>query len=89
MSQIEDIVKGHLNEMLNKENELSAGRLEICRHCPLGKQTSIGLVCDSSKWMNQKGEVINRPTPGYTRGCGCRMSAKSRLIKATCVVGKW
>lgn len=86
---VQDILKGHFNELMNKKEELSARRLAICKTCPLGKQTQIGLVCDSSKWMNSKGETLNHPAEGYVRGCACRMSAKSRVEYAKCVAGRW
>ena len=89
MSQIGDILEGHLNELLNRQDELSDKRLKICGVCPLATRGGIGLICDSKKWMNEKGEVILEPREGYTHGCGCRMSAKTRLENAKCVVGKW
>jgi hypothetical protein len=27
--------------------------------------------------------------PGYKKGCGCRLKAKTRLDRATCAHGKW
>ena len=89
MSQIGDIVEGHMNELLNKNKSLSEERLEICMRCPIAKQSVIGLVCDSSKWINDKDEVRLEATPGFTRGCGCRNSAKVTLPQAHCVIFKW
>lgn len=89
MSQIGDILEGHLNELLNKKEELSARRLTICIACPIAKQTTVGLMCDSSKWINKNNEVALEPREGFVHGCGCRMSAKTTLEQASCVAGKW
>jgi hypothetical protein len=37
-------------------NELANKRLEICKKCPLYKETKNGAVCDSKKYMNPEGE---------------------------------
>lgn len=89
MSQLGDIIEGHLNEVLKNNETLSESRLKICSVCPIGKQTAMGIMCDSNKWMNRYGEIAKEATPGYVRGCGCRMSAKSTLEHAKCVAGKW
>ena len=89
MSQVGDILEGHMNELLNKNKSLSEIRMEICMKCPIVRQSPIGLVCDSSKWINDKDEVRFEATPGFTRGCSCRMSAKSTLEQAHCIIGKW
>lgn len=89
MSQIGDILEGHINELLNKQEELSARRLKICESCPIVKHTALGLMCDSAKWINKDNEVAFQAKPGFTRGCGCRMSAKATLEHAVCIIGKW
>lgn len=89
MSQVGDILEGHLNELLNRKEELSDSRLKICMACPIVKQAAIGLVCDSGKWINKNNEVAFENTPGFTRGCGCRMSAKTTLEQAHCIIAKW
>lgn len=89
MSQIGDIIEGHLNEVLKNNEELSESRLKICSVCPAAKQTAMGIMCDSSKWINKNDEISYESKPGYTRACGCRMSAKSRLSHAKCIIGKW
>ena len=89
MSQVGDIIEGHLNELLKKNETLSESRLAICAVCPIGKQTAMGIMCDSTKWINKDGKVSQEEMPGYIRGCGCRMSAKSTLEHAKCTIGKW
>jgi len=89
MSQLGDIIEGHLNELLKNNEELSERRLKICSTCPIAKQTATGIMCDSSKWINRYGEVVTKETTGYVRGCGCRMLAKTTLENARCVVNKW
>ena len=32
-----DIVKGHVNELLNRNEDISKVRMDICRKCPLFK----------------------------------------------------
>lgn len=39
MSQITDILQGHLNELAGANEEMSETRLRICRECPLFKET--------------------------------------------------
>jgi hypothetical protein len=89
MSQVKDILEGHLNELLNKKEKLSASRLAICIACPIASQTALGLMCDSRKWINKNNETASEDTPGFTRGCGCRMSAKTTLEQAHCIIDKW
>lgn len=89
MSQIGDIIEGHLNELLGRGMELKDARLKICEMCPIHKDSQIGLICDSSKWINKINEVRFQETPGFTRGCGCRMSAKTTMEHQHCIVNKW
>lgn len=89
MSQIEDIIRGHLNELLKRGMALSEARLKICEECPIVKHSNLGLMCDHTKWINKNNEVAFEPKEGYIRGCGCRMSAKATLEQAHCVIGKW
>lgn len=37
-------------------SELSKRRLEICKQCPLYKETRNGAVCDSSKYISSDGK---------------------------------
>ncbi len=89
MSQIMDILKGHMNEFAGKNNEIAESRMEICEKCPLFKKTSYGPICDSSKWINEDGDVSKTFKKGYTKGCGCRLEFRVRNIKNSCVAKKW
>ncbi len=86
-----DIIDGHLKELLNKEEDLSKQRVNICKSCPLYKIDSIlGEICNSKLYLNlETNQVSTYPRKGYYNGCGCRIQAKSRLITAKCPLNKW
>ena len=47
-------------------------------------------MCNSRLWLNvNTGDVSTTAKTGYERGCGCRLSAKTRLANAKCPAGKW
>lgn len=84
-----DIVNGHVQELLNLGEDLSKSRLKICYSCPL-YSNKLGGMCNSRLWLNvNTGDVSTTAKIGYERGCGCRLSAKTRLAQAKCPVGKW
>lgn len=91
MSQIIDILNGHLKELVGNNEELSQSRLEICKQCPLLTNNELlGLICSSSKYLNPKTmEVSTTPRKDFIRGCNCRMKAKSRLPNSHCIAGLW
>jgi hypothetical protein len=94
MINVKDIVKGHYKEFNNKiqniKDELTDKRLDICRACPLGIQTSLGLKCNKNLWINPETEEISTYSrSGYVRGCGCRLSAKATLKDSHCIINKW
>ena len=37
-------------------SDIASKRLEICKACPLYKESKTGAVCDSKKYMNPEGE---------------------------------
>lgn len=86
-----DILHGHINEVLKKEEDLSQSRLEICKNCPLLKiSNAFGPICDSTKYISPDGtnwDVVYHN--GWIRGCGCRLKAKTRLNNAHCIINKW
>lgn len=91
---INQIIKGHVNEFLGREDELSELRTKICEQCPLYKVTFIkdwfGGICDSNKYLNpQTNQVSYFPGEGFVQGCSCRVNAKTRVLDAKCVAGKW
>lgn len=84
------IVQGHINEMMKREQDLSKERLAICKECPLYTNTSFGPICDSKKCYNVTlNHVKSYLDDGYVCGCGCRLKAKSTLVNAQCVLNKW
>lgn len=88
--EITEIIKGHINEALNANQDLSEERIKICKQCPLYIKKSYGEVCNNELFLNKEtGDVSVYPKNGYYRGCGCRLKAKTTLITAHCPVGKW
>jgi len=84
-----DIVEGHLNEIIGKHKDLSERRLSICLECPIMKETAVGPLCDSDKWIDKDNNSSEEYFQGATKGCGCRLSAKTALKSSRCIVGKW
>jgi hypothetical protein len=71
--EIGNIVKGHVNELLNLNGDISAGRIEICKKCPLFKNI-LGGQCNPRLYLNpETGEISNKLKDGFYRGCGCRL----------------
>lgn len=87
---LKNIINGHLNELLNKYEKLSKDRMDICRACPLLENTNLGYVCSSKLYLDlETGIAHAEAKPATIRGCGCRLSAKTRLIDAGCPANKW
>ena len=84
MGQIKDIINGHINEALDSNTDLFTKRMEICKQCPLYKDTVMGPICNPKLYMNIEGEVLTFQSSGYKKGCGCRLNAKTRLQYAKC-----
>lgn len=87
-----DIIKGHFNELFDREKELSEGRLAICRECPLfnAHHPIKGMECNPKLWLDPLTEESSESyKEGMIRGCGCRLAAKTRVEEAHCPVGKW
>ena len=87
---IGQITEGFVNNALNREKELHAKRMKICSKCKLYKIDNIfGAMCNSSLYLNPKTDEISRQEkPGFTEGCGCILSAKTRVPHAHCPVDK-
>ena len=84
------VIKGHINEITKQEQELYKSRIRICKQCPLYTETTFGPVCDSKKCFNpDTNKSQYYPSAGYICGCGCRLSAKTRLKDSECVLNKW
>lgn len=86
---IGQIIKGHINEALNLNKDISQSRLQICYTCPL-YSSRLGGVCNNRLWLNPiTGDVSTVKKEGYKNGCSCRLLAKTRLPNATCPLDKW
>ena len=87
--EIVKIVKGHVNELLDINRDISQKRMNICRECPLFLN-QLGGICNPKLYLNVKtGDVSKYKKDGYVNGCGCRLSAKTRLSGSRCPNGKW
>lgn len=87
--EVGNIVKGHINEMLGLNKDLSEERLSICKECPI-YSPKFGGVCNNSLWINPENENVSVfEKDGYVRGCGCRLKAKTALPDAKCIINKW
>ena len=76
---LKDIIVGHTNELLGREEQMSNKRLELCRKCPLFVSSLAGIRCNSNMWMNPKTqELSDNWKEGFVNGCGCRLEAKTR-----------
>ena len=85
-----NIIKGHINELLKKQQDLYKERIKICNECPLKTKTSLGVVCDNKKCIENDSIYSNKnKSPNAICGCGCRLEAKLRLEDETCVLKKW
>ena len=86
---IGQIVKGHVNELLGLNKDISQVRMDICRRCPLFLN-ELGGICNPKLYLNvETGDVSTKKKDGYVNGCGCRLSAKTRLSGSKCPNGKW
>lgn len=87
--EIGQIIKGHVNELLDINKDISQVRMDICRKCPLFLN-ELGGICNPKLYLNAKtGDVSTVKMDGYVSGCGCRLSAKTRLSKSKCPNNKW
>lgn len=64
-------------------------RLNICKQCPLWKETITGPICNPNKWINpEDGKTSYFPKDGYIKGCGCALKHKCADPKSKCIIGK-
>jgi len=89
--KIKNIVVGHYNEIMNKHEDVATARMEICKRCPLIKMTQEwGPICNPDLYLNvPTNTAIDHPQAGYTKGCGCRLKAKTRDLESHCPAKKW
>lgn len=65
-------------------------RLNICKQCPLWKETINGPICNPNKWINpEDGKTSYFPKDGYIKGCACLLKHKAADPKSKCIIGKW
>ena len=84
-----DIVDGHTKNLFNINEDLRNNRLKICRQCPLFSR-KFGGMCNNKLWLNPiTKDVSLDKKDGYVKGCGCILSAKTRLPNAVCPADKW
>lgn len=87
--EIGKIIKGHINELLSLNDNISEKRLEICKKCPLYLKDWGGL-CNPELWMHpETKETSTILKEGFYRGCGCRLQAKTTLLDAVCPCLQW
>lgn len=86
----EQIMKGTINNIFKRKEDIAKDRMDICRQCPLLKTDVIfGSICNSKLYLGPQGEVSKKPLDGYVRGCGCVLNSKVRVPEASCPAGKW
>ena len=68
--------------------ELVDKRLEICKACPLYKDTAFGTVCNPKLYINEEGETSYIPKEGYKKGCNCILRRKAANPGNHCIIGK-
>lgn len=86
---IGQIIKGHVAEALNLNQDIAEARLKICYACPLFLN-KLGGICNNKLWLNPNtGDVSTEKKDGYMRGCGCILKSKTRVSNAHCPIGKW
>jgi len=88
--EVDQIVRGFLNQAMNKEVDLYESRMKICRECKLYKPDGMfGEQCNSKLYLNPETNKISTvPKPGYKNGCGCSLKAKTRVKQASCPLNK-
>lgn len=86
---VKDIAEGHLNELLGKNKDVASERMEICKKCPLFLN-ELGGRCNPRLYLDPTTEQISvSKKPGYFKGCGCRLKAKTTVLSNHCPAKKW
>lgn len=76
---MKEIIEGYVNLLTNENNELSEKRIIICKACELYRDG----IC------NPKRRTRHVETNKLITGCGCVLSAKTRVPTSKCPAGKW
>ena len=69
--------------------ELVDKRLEVCKVCPLYKETAFGAVCNPKLYIKKAGETSYIPKEGNKKGCNCILRRKAANPGNHCIIGKW
>lgn len=90
MGQVKDIINGHVNEALGRNQDLFEKRMAICKKCGLYKETPAGPICNPKLYISKEDKTTISTTQkiGFIRGCSCRLSSKTRVNGARCIVNK-
>lgn len=89
MWNVGQIVEGTVNNILNRNEDLSIERKKICYECPIFSR-NLGGQCDHNLWLNpDTNDVSLVEKEGYFKGCGCIINSKTRAKSAKCPAGKW
>lgn len=85
------IVKGTVNNILDKEKDLFTERMKICKKCKLFLADGlVGPRCNSSLYLNPETDEVSKiPKLGFKKGCGCILSSKTRVKETSCPLKKW
>lgn len=87
--EVGNIIKGHVNELLGLNKDISKERLKICKQCPLYLE-DYGGQCNPRLYMNPKTKDVSiEKKDGYYKGCGCRLLAKTTIPNAVCHNEQW
>jgi hypothetical protein len=63
--EVGQIIKGHVNEVLGLNKDISEQRLKVCYSCPL-YSSKFGGMCNNKLWLNPNtGDVSIYPEDGY------------------------
>jgi hypothetical protein len=84
------ILKAHIKELLNQGVPLFEERMKICKVCPLYDTGPFGPICNPNLYLNPTTNKFNYiGGSGFTKGCGCRLNAKTRDKDAHCPSQLW
>lgn len=91
MFNIAHIIKGTINNLLHRENELYEKRITICKNCALYKIDKVfGEICNPALYINiETGETSKKDQPGFIGGCGCILKSKCRVKEQKCPLKRW
>ena len=87
--EVGNIIKGHVNELLGLNKDISKERLKICKQCPLYLE-DYGGQCNPRLYMNPKTKDVSlEKKDDYYKGCGCRLLAKTTIPNVVCPNEQW